>query len=564
MNEIGFFVSTITFAPVIVAVMLALLTALARSFDRDLPDELWRGVGIGVALFCAVLAFWMWLEFDPASARPFQFVEVVPWLPALGLQYFVGIDGISLLLICATTFLMVLVLVASWYDVARNTRAYVFLMLALETGLVGSFAAISLFQFFVFWELTLLVLVFIIAIWGSTGRRSSAVRWVLVSSVGSALMWVGVLALHQLHAEQFGVPSLDLVPAPGAVTGLIDVVIPAGGAEAGWRSQRWLFALFVLAFAIKMPWIPFHTASMDALSKAPTGAAVVVTVLAMPLSMYGLVRFVMPLFPVAAVEFSGWISGAAAIGIVYAAAVGIAQVDFKRVALFIAMAHLGFIALGLFAFNVPGLEGGLIHIVARGGIAAGLLLLAGMLEQRRGTRALADFGGIAKPMPVFAFFFAVVALAGAGVPLLSGFVGEFLVLFGAFEAGAVWAVVAAVGAAGVGIAVFRTFSRVALGRVENPQNRGLIDLTWLERGVMLAVAVPLIWIGVQPEVLTSRLHQPVLKLRREMLERAHETERSYPDPTARRAIERLALHHAPVAEIAARAPVEVREGGDAR
>ena len=537
MGEVKYLVSAMIFAPIGVALSLAFMTALARLAGRDLPDRAWRIIGVAASLFIAVLALCMWLGFDPASSAEYQFVEFVPWLPEWGIHYYVGIDGFSLLLIGLSAFLFLIVLVASWDGVEDRLRSWVFCLLTLETALIGAFAALNVLQFAAFWQWVLLTIAFLVGIWGRERRVHAAVKLLGLGTVGTVLMGVASLVVHDLHTVQFGTPTFDLVAAPGATSGLIDTIIPVAG---GWSCQLVLFGAFGLAFAIQAALAPFHAWLPDAHAEAPTGASVLLAGVGVELGTFGFLRFALPLFPVAAVEWSGVAMALAAGGIVYAALLALVQSDLKRIIAYTSMCQLGFVVLGLFAFNVAGLEGAVVQAIHHGVTVSALFLLAGMLHSRRQTSLLDAFGGIAKPMPVFAVLLAIAVSAGVGLPGLSGFAGQFLVLLGAFETAPALATLAIVGSGLLAAAMIWMFRRVALGPVENPENRGLIDLDLYERTLVLALVVPMFWIGVHPETLTSRLHQPVLTLRRVMLDRAAATLEAHPDPRAERATLRLA------------------------
>ncbi len=536
MGELVGVISWMIFVPLGVGLGLAALTALARLAGYDLPAVAWIAVGFAGALFSAVLSLWMWLGFEPAAVVEYQFVEFLPWIPELGIHYFVGVDGFSLPMIGLTTCLVLIVLIASLDEVRDRLRTWVFCVLTLETALIGCFASLNLLQFIVFWQWALFSAAFAIGIWGRAGRVQAALKFLGMGTVGVTAIGIGALVIHQLHLEQFGVATFDLVAGSIGGSGLLDTLVPVGG---GVRSQLFLFGAFGLAFAIPSALAPFHIWLADAQGEAPTGASVLIAGGAINLGVYALLRFALPLFPVAAVEWSLPIMALAAGGVVYGGLLALAQTDLKRGIAYASMCQLGLVSLGLFAFNVAGLEGGVLQLISHCVTIPALFLLAGMLESRRGTLAIDEFGGITKPMPVFSVFLAVSVLAAIGVPMLSGFVGQFLVLLGAFETAPWLAAVALVGIGLVAVALLFVFGRVALGPVKNPENRGLIDLGWRERLALLAVFVPMVWIGLHPETLTSRLHQPVLTLRRVMLDRVAATFDAYPDPRAERAIERL-------------------------
>jgi NADH-quinone oxidoreductase subunit M len=533
-------VSWMVFAPLGVALGLAVLTALARLAGYDLPGKVWMGIGVGGPLFSAALAFWIWLEFDPAAAVEYQYLEFVPWIPELGIHYFVGIDGFSLPMIGLTTLLVLIVLVASLDAVRDRLRTWVFCILTLETALIGAFASLNILQFMVFWQWALFAAAFAIGIWGRTARVPAALKFLGMGTAGVMATGLAALVAQQLHLEQFGLVTFDLVDGSGAGAALLDTVIPVGG---GFRSQLFLFAAFAVAFAISSALAPLHLWLADAHGEAPTGASILIAGAGVNLGIYALLRFALPLFPVAAVELSVPIMALASAGVLYGALLAMVQADLKRALAYASMCQLGLASLGLFAFNVAGLEGGVLQLLHHGMALPALFLLAGMLESRRETLRLDAFGGITKPMPVFAVLLGVSVLATIGMPLLSGFVGQFLVLLGAFDVAPRLSLVALLGASVLAVSLLWVYRRVALGDVENPENRGLIDLGWRERLVVLALVLPMFGLGIQPETLTSRLHQPVLTLRRVMLDRAAATHDLHPDRRASDAIERLSDRH---------------------
>jgi NADH-quinone oxidoreductase subunit M len=518
MVEISNLLSWVTFFPLLTGVVLLAVDGFASTLGSSgLPAQVWRGIGLGSVLFTFLLSLLLWAGFD-ATETAFQFVEYAPWLPQWGVHYYAGIDGISLLLIILTTFLMPLVLLGSWNDIKKSLKSYIFFMLFLETGMIGTFAALNLFQFYVFWELMLIPMYFIIGVWGGPRRVYAAIKFFLFTMFGSLLMLVALLVVYYLHFEQFGFLNLDLVAAPGSeAPALLDTVIASGGEETvWWKTQPWLFAAFALAFGIKVPMVPFHTWLPDAHVEAPTAGSVILAGVLLKMGTYGFVRFALPLFPVASVEYAPVIFTLALIGILYGALVAMVQSDVKKLVAYSSVAHLGFVMLGMFALNVEGLEGSIIQMVNHGLSTGGLFLLVGMIYERRHTREIADFGGIAKPMPVYAGLFGIVVMSSVGLPMLNGFVGEFLILLGAFKATPLFAVGATLGVILAACYLLWMFRRVFFGPVENPENRGLIDLGLREKAVLVILLIPIFWIGIYPETFLRRLHPPVLELLRVM------------------------------------------------
>jgi len=503
--------SWITFLPLLSGVALLAFGGLAKSLGSEgLPDAAWWWIGLASASFTFVLSLGLFSGFDP-SGTGFQFVEYVPWLPDLGIHYYVGVDGISLLLIILTTFLMPVIFLASKNDIARQVKSYVFFMLFLETGMLGAFVSLNLFQFYVFWELMLIPMYFIIGIWGGPRRIYAAVKFFLFTMAGSLLMLIAMLVVYYLHLQQFGVLSFDLVAPPWSeAPGLLDTMIPVAG--TWWQTQTWLFAAFALAFAIKVPMVPLHTWLPDAHVEAPTAGSVVLAGVLLKMGTYGFLRFALPLFPEAAMEFAPFMLGVSVVGIVYGSLVAMVQSDIKKLVAYSSVAHLGFVMLGTFALNVQGLSGSVLQMVNHGLSTGALFLLVGMLYERRHTREISEFGGVARPMPVFAFFFGLVTMSSIGLPMLNGFVGEFLILLGTFLVSPWMAVFATSGVVLAAAYMLWMFRRVMFGPVENEENRKLIDLDWREKVVLLAMVVPIIWIGVYPHTFLRRIEPSVIEL----------------------------------------------------
>ncbi len=539
----------VTFLPGLTGLALLVVHAVARAAGGGgLPDGLWRVVGLAGSTLAFLTSLALWAGFD-AAAPGFQFVEHSPWLPDFGIHYFVGVDGISLLLVLLTTFLVPIVLIASEKSIDRSVPSYVFFMLFLETGMLGAFVSLNLFQFYVFWEVMLIPMYFIIGIWGGQRRIYAAVKFFLYTMFGSLLMLVAILALYYLHYLEFGALNLDLVPLPGATNPtLLDTTVPLLGGEAPWwQTQTWLFAAFALAFGIKVPMVPFHTWLPDAHVEAPTGGSVILAGVLLKMGTYGFVRFSLPLFPVASVQFAPLIFALALIGILYGALVAMVQQDVKKLVAYSSVAHLGFVMLGMFALNSEGLEGSILQMVNHGISTGALFLLVGMIYERRHTRRIEDFGGIAKPMPVYAAIFVVVAMSSVGLPMLNGFVGEFLILLGAFEVAPVLVVFATSGVVLAAVYLLWMLRRVLFGPVEKAENRGLIDLDLREKAVMVAMLVPIFWVGIYPETFLRVLHRPVDELLAGMRAKSEASARLAPQALPDRTQQWLAAARTPEA-----------------
>jgi NADH-quinone oxidoreductase subunit M len=499
-----------------IVTFLPLAAGLALLCAPRLPASAWQAVGLGASVATFLLALRLFAGFDPARAG-YQFVEHASWLPSYGVHYFVGIDGMSLLLVALTTFLQPLVLLAAWNDVTRSLRTFVFMNLFLETGMLGAFVSLNVFQFYVFWEVMLIPMYFIIGIWGGPRRVYAAVKFFLFTMFGSLFMLVAILVLYGLHAEQFGTLTFDLVrPTLGGAPGLLDTVVPLSGQAVWWKTQPWLFAAFALAFGVKVPIFPLHTWLPDAHTEAPTAGSVILAGVLLKMGTYGFVRFALPLFPVAAGDYAPLLFALALAGILYGALVAMVQKDVKKLVAYSSVAHLGFVMLGIFALNAEGLEGGILQMVNHGLSTGALFILVGMIYERRHTREIAAFGGLARPMPVYAALFAIVAMSSIGLPALNGFVGEFLILAGTFLAKPWVAVPATFGVVLSAVYLLWMFRRVFFGPCDNPENRSLIDLDLREKLVLVAILVPIVWIGVYPNPFLTRLDASVGDLLHQM------------------------------------------------
>jgi NADH-quinone oxidoreductase subunit M len=456
------------------------------------PGERAGRVALWATLADAALALPLFWTFR-IGAGGFQNSVSVPWIAGWGIGYRVGIDGISLLMILLTVVIMPLAVAGSFRYIERHRPAYYASMLVLTTGMLGVFVSLDMFLFYVFWELMLVPMYFIIGIWGGERRIYSAIKFFLYTTVGSLLMLVAIVGLVYLHWKSSGTVTFayaDLLETPIA------------------RSlQLWLFAAFALAFAIKVPIFPLHTWLPDAHVEAPTAGSVVLAGILLKMGTYGFLRFGMPLFPLAAtsrVVVSLFIT-TAVIGILYAAWVAAVQPDAKKLVAYTSVAHLGFVMLGLFGFTAEGLEGGVLQMVNHGISTGALFLLVGMLYERRHTRAIADFGGLARVMPVFAASLVVVALSSIGLPGTNGFVGEFLILVGTFRTHPLATVLAATGVIFAACYMLPMVQRIVLNPLDKQENRELEDLGGRERAILVPLLALIVLIGVYPKPFLDRL-----------------------------------------------------------
>jgi NADH-quinone oxidoreductase subunit M len=494
------------------------LLALAF-FGVRLSDAAWKSSGFAVSLLGFGLSLLVWRRFD-ATQSGLQMVERVEWISGYGINYYVGVDGVSLFLIVLTAFLLPVILLASWNDITDRVKHYVFFMLTLQTGMLGAFLAVNLFVFYVFWEVMLIPMYFVIGMWGGPRRIYATTKFFIYTMLGSLLMLVGILVLAHLHYAQFGSLTFDYIGFAGG-TGILDTTIAAAGAP-WWQTQTWLFLAFGLAFAIKVPMFPFHTWLPDAHVEAPTAGSAVLAGVLLKLGTYGFVRYALPLFPVATVELAPLVFAIGVIGIIYGALVAMIQTDVKKLVAYSSVSHLGFVMVGLFALNLQGIEGAILQMVNHGISTGALFLLVGMIYERRHTREISEFGGLSHVMPVFAAFFVITTLSSIGLPLLNGFVGEFLILLGAFEASAWTAVLSATGVILSAAYMLWMVRRVFFGPVSQEVNRKLVDLSLRERAVAVALVIPMIWIGVYPASFLRPMDRSVTELIREMDRRGAE------------------------------------------
>ena len=444
---------------------------------------------VPLAISLAVLAL-----FDPARGD-FQMIERHPWISDFGVQYLLGVDGVSLFLVVLTALLTSLVVLAGFGDVHRRVKEYMILMLVLETGMLGTLLALDLILFYVFWEVMLVPMYLLIGVWGGPRRIYAAIKFALYTMFGSLLMLVAILYLAVLHRQSTGELSFDLLK-------LYQLSIPI-------KAQLWLFAAFALAFAIKVPMFPLHTWLPDAHVEAPTGGSVILAGVLLKMGTYGFLRFAWPLFPAAAVAAAPYIMALAVVGIVYGALVAMVQPDLKKLVAYSSVSHLGFVMLGLAAMNVEGVSGAVYQMLNHGLSTGALFLAVGAIYERRHTRQIADFGGLWKIMPIYSVMFLVAMLSSVGLPGLNGFVGEFLCLLGAFGRDPRFAVPAVLGVILGAVYLTWMYQRVIFGPVTHEENRALRDLSPREIAVFAPIVVLVFFMGVYPKPLLSRMEPSI-------------------------------------------------------
>jgi NADH-quinone oxidoreductase subunit M len=474
--------SLVVWSPLVASLIVLLLPREPVSFVRMAAFVL--------SLVPFALSLVMLGHFD-GSIGELQLVEKIPWMPSLGVNYTLGVDGFSLWLVVLTTFLTPVILLASWHDIEKRVKQFLFFMLLLEWGMLGALVAVDLFLFFMFWELMLFPMAFVIGIWGGPRRRYAAVKFVLYTMAGSALMMVAMLYVVLRHAAATGAYSFD--------------VISLYETPLSYTEQVLCFAAFAVAFMIKVPMVPLHTWLPDAHTEAPTGGSVDLAGVLLKMGAYGFLRFALPMFPAAAENAFPLIMILGVVGIIYGAMVAFPQPDMKRLVAYSSVSHLGFVMLGLYAFNSVGVTGGVLQMVNHGLSTGALFILVGYVYHRRHTRQIAEFGGLWAIVPAFSALFLVVTLSSIGLPGTNGFVGEFMILLGAFRA---HPLAGALGTLGVVLGagyMLTMYQKVIFGPVTNDENRSLRDLDWREIGAVAPVVVMILWIGLFPQPFLSRI-----------------------------------------------------------
>ena len=470
------------FIPLLTAGIMMLIPA-----EQGKTHRMLAAVGTGAAFVVSLL---LWFQYDGTNAA-FQFVTDYPWIPALDIGFRFGLDGMSVLLVLLTTFIMPIAVFSSWESVRDREKQYYIWMLILEFGMLGVFMALDTFLFYIFWELVLIPMYFLIGIWGGKDRVYASMKFFIYTMAGSLLMLVAIIWLGT-YAEGTGGFTTDLQK-------LLSI-----GPGIPFDAQKWLFLAFALSFCIKVPVFPVHTWLPDAHTQAPTAGSVILAGVMLKMGTYGLIRFNLQLFPQSSLHYADLISILAVIGIIYGALLAMVQTDVKRLVAYSSVAHLGFVTLGIFSMTTEGVQGAVIQMVNHGHSTGMLFLLVGYIYDRRHTRQMSDFGGLARSMPVYATFFAIAVFASVGLPGLNGFVGEYLTLIGAFTSkhlSTTWfAVLAASGVIFAAVYLLILFQRMFFGPITHPENeKGRIkDLNGLEIGILVPLVIFIVWIGVQP------------------------------------------------------------------
>jgi NADH-quinone oxidoreductase subunit M len=486
----NYLLTIITFLPLLSVAALLMLRS---------DDHVWiRRIALAASIAEFAVSLFLLRGFN--SANPgYQFVEYRDWIGE-SIHYHLGVDGISLFLVLLTTFLTPLAILCSWESIQVNVKGFFVSLLIIETAMIGVFLSLDLFLFFVFWELTLIPMYFMIGIWGHDRRIYATIKFILFTMFGSILMLVAILWLY-VTTSRLGAGTFDLP----AILGMMQ----SGQISFPPRTELLLFGAFFLAFAIKVPLFPVHTWLPDAHTEAPTAGSVILAGVMLKLGTYGILRFCLPLFPEAAHRMAQPIAVLAIIGIVYGALVATVQHDLKRLVAYTSISHLGFVVLGIFAFNTVAIQGAIYQMLNHGVSTGALFLAVGMLYDRRHTHEIKQFGGLATPMPIVMSFFLFIALSSLALPPLNGFIGEFLILIGTFQTHHAWASWAASGAVLSAIYLLWAYQRVALGEVTVEKNKTLSDASPRERIILVTMAVAIIFMGVASPLFTRRMEVSV-------------------------------------------------------
>jgi NADH-quinone oxidoreductase subunit M len=506
MSDNAYLLNLVLFLPLVGAVALAML-------PKDQPGLL-RNTAFGVSLAALVASLALFGAFDVSNNGEMQLGTTAPWIPSLHIQFKTGIDGISLCMIVLTTVLSAIAILSSFGSITEKVKEYYICLLVLETGMLGVFSSLDLILFYVFWEAMLIPMYFLIGIWGGPRKLYATIKFVLYTLVGSLLMLVAILWVYS-RAAQAGMPSFD-------ITQLVRPDGPIVNSSAFAPTERLLlFLAFAVAFAIKVPMLPFHTWLPDAHVEAPTAGSVILAGVLLKMGTYGFVRFCIPLFPDQALLTAPWFLWLSVIGIIFGALVAYVQQDAKRLVAYSSVSHLGFCMLGLFAFTKEGVMGSVLQMINHGLSTGALFLIVGIIYERRHTREIAQFGGLWKVIPIFSVFFLITMLSSVGLPGLNGFVGEFLILLGAWGSPGqvshtMWAAI--LGATGVilgAVYMLWMFQRMMQGPLDNPENKKLKDLSVREILTLAPLVIGMFWIGIQPNAVLglfdAAVHNTVVK-----------------------------------------------------
>jgi NADH-quinone oxidoreductase subunit M len=502
-----------------ILILLPIFGALAvlghSTFWKQEDSLKWITLGFTIVIF--LLSLFLLFDKSAASASGFYFEQNIPWIRAINTNYHIGVDGLSLWLVVLTTFIMPIAVVSTWHAIEkRRTAFYVFLLL-LESAMLGVFMSLDLLVFYLFFETSLIPMFFLIGIWGGENRIYSAVKFFIYTALGSLLMLVAIIGLYYISLDQTGVGTFDYVTLLNSMK-LGTLVIPQYAGSL-------LFWAFAIAFAIKVPLFPVHTWLPDAHTDAPTAGSVILAAVLLKMGTYGLMRFNFTLFPDASREYAYFFIILAVVGIIYGALVAMVQPDIKRLVAYSSVSHMGFVILGMFSFTEQGMQGAVYQMLNHGVSTGALFLLVGFIYERRHTRQITDFGGIANVMPIYTTIFVITAMSSIGLPFLNGFVGEFLIMIGMWNSAAVAHPYITTMFAGTGVifaAVYLLWmmQRVFFGKVTNDKNKHLKDLSWRELGLITPLLFLMIFMGVYPAPFLNRTKNSVLTIQERVIKQA--------------------------------------------
>ena len=474
-------------------------TTVIYSLTRGARESHYRWIALAFATISFLVSLLL-IQGTGGGLAAFRFAEDYPWISAIGARYHLGVDGISLWLVLLTTLLMPISILSSWTAINKRQLTYYVLMLLLESAMIGVFVSLDLLLFYLFFEASLVPMFFLIGVWGGERRIYAAVKFFIYTSVGSLLMLVGIISLYFIHQTATGIGTFDYMVISETLRSQA-LISP--------RTEFWLFLAFALAFCIKVPLWPLHTWLPDAHTEAPTAGSVILAGVLLKMGTYGLLRFNFGLFPNASRQLA-WIAiTLAVIGIIYGALVAMVQPDVKRLVAYSSVSHMGFVVLGLFSFTEQGMQGALYQMLNHGVSTGALFLFVGMIYERRHTRMISDFGGLARPMPWFSALFVIASLSSIGLPFLNGFVGEFLIMLGAWTSSAVqhaWMVTMLAGTGVIWAAVYMLWmlQRVVFGTTTSDANSKLLDLNPREFALVLPLLALMLFMGVYPQPFLSR------------------------------------------------------------
>jgi NADH-quinone oxidoreductase subunit M len=473
-----------------VLIFFPALGALALLLLRG-DDHVWiRRLALTISIVEFIFSLFL-IPKVPIGVAGYSLVEYYNWIAVPPIHYHLGIDGISLFLVILTTLLTPISVLASWSSINHRVKEFFVMLLMLEVGVIGVFVSLDLFLFFLFWEVMLIPMAFLIGIWGHERRIYAAIKFVLYTMAGSILMLVGIIWLYNLTGS-FDLPKIQQALQDGRLFTLTST------------QEMLLFLAFFGAFAIKVPLFPLHTWLPDAHVEAPTAGSVMLAGVLLKMGTYGMIRFCLPLFPNAAHKAAPWVAALAIIGIIYGALVSLVQPNLKKLVAYSSVSHLGFVVLGIFAFHNISMQGAVYQMLVHGISTGALFLLVGMVYDRRHTFEISEFGGLATPMPKLAAFFLFIALASMGLPMLNGFVGEFLILLGTYQTHAAWASWAALGVILSACYLLWAYQRVWFGEITVEKNKTLPDASPREIGILVAMAIITLWMGIGSTFFTNR------------------------------------------------------------